>query len=513
MKNSKMKNVFKIFLVLSVLCVSIFAQNTEPKPSAPKSVKIPAIKETTLKTGLKVAVVERKDIPLVTVTLLIKSGAESEEEEKAGLANMTADLLTKGTKTRTATQIAEQMEFLGGSLNSGAGWNSTTVSVNVMADKLDQAMAIMADVALNPAFKQDEIDLLKSQTLDGLTYNLTQPGFLANYVASAYSFYKHPSGGTVASINSISRNDISVFYKEQFIADNAVLIYTGDITAVKAKAISQKYFGKMGNDNGITEIFESPDSMTITQTADSVKENKLKEANQPLVKRVLVVDLPNSGQAAVNFARNMQYNGRVYSDGNGGNTTISRTYFPATVLNSLLGGGYSSRLNQEIRIKRGLSYGAGSSFNWQWYSSDFSTRTQTKNESAAEVAELVTIELKRLSEGEIPEAELNPRRLVLTGGFGRNIETNQGLANAIADLYSFGLPADTLNSYMNNVMSVKDTQIKQFAAENFNGGDIIIVGDYAKFKDDLAKRFPDMKIEVIKADELDITKENLRKSN
>jgi zinc protease len=189
----------------------------------------------------------------------------------------------------------------------------------------------------------------------------------------------------------------------------------------------------------------------------------------------------------------------------------NKNYFPASVLNSLLGGGYSSRLNQEIRIKRGLSYGAGSSFSWRNSASNFGTRTQTKNESAAEVAELVLAEVKKLGSNTATANELVSRKSVLTGNFGRNLETNEGLATAIADLYSFELPTSELNSYTKSVQAVSDSQIRDFAKANLNGGDIIIVGDYAKFKDDLAKRFPNMKVELIKADALDLSKDNLQK--
>lgn len=481
MKKSKfIQNSIKLLCVLSLFGNSVFGQETPPAPTAPKAVSIPAVKEKKMPNGLTVAVVERRTVPLVTVQLLVKSGAESEDSAKAGLANMTASLLTKGTKTRSATQIAEQMEFLGASINTGAGWNNSVVVVNTMADKLDSAMAIMADVVLNPAFKQEEIDLLKSQTLDGLNYNLKQPGFLATYVASKYSFNEHPAGGTPESIKSITRNDVVDFQAANFSPDNSVLIFTGDITDAKANELAQKYFGGWNNQfkskvkSGGTTVTKSPST----------------------IKRILVVDLPNSGQAAVNFSRNLQ--------------NISRTkqeyYFPASVLNSLLGGGYSSRLNQEIRIKRGLSYGAGSSFAWRGGYSNFGTRTQTKNESAAEVAELVTAEIKRLSDSSATAAELTPRKSVLTGNFGRSLETTGGLAAAVADLYSFGLPTGELNTYTNNVQAISDAQIRQFAAENLNGGDLIIVGDYAIFKDDLAKRFPGMKIEVIKAAELDLQK-------
>src|SRR5690606_26544868 len=149
-----------------------------------------------------------------------------------------------GTKTRSATQIAQDVEFLGGSINSGADWNGSYVNITVSSDKLDQAMAILADVVLNPTFPQDELDLLKSQAADGLKYNLSQPGFLANYVASKYSYGEHPAGGTPESIAGITEKDVKDFYLERFQPDMSVLIFTGDVTSQTAGKISNHLFGK-----------------------------------------------------------------------------------------------------------------------------------------------------------------------------------------------------------------------------------------------------------------------------
>jgi zinc protease len=511
MKNSKLKffNFLTAFCILHfAFCLCATAQETPPAPSTPRPAQIPAVKERKLPNNLTVAVVERRNVPLVTVQLLVKSGAEMEDRDKAGLANMTATLLTKGTKNRTATQIAEEMEFLGGSITAGAGWNNSAVTIGAMSGKLDPAMAIMADVVLNPAFKQEEIDLLKTQTLDGLTYNLKQPGFLASYVSSAYSLSEHPTGGTPESLNSFARNDFVDFHKENFEPENSILIFAGDITAAQANALALKYFGKWKNQpKGQSKETLEPPASVITP-ADSVSANRQSE---PLVKRILVVDLPNSGQAAVSFNKIVE-SGRIIWDVKTDRGFTNQIYYPAIVMNSVLGGGYSSRLNQEIRIKRGLSYGAGSSFAWRWYRTNFGTRTQTKNESAAEVAELVLAEIQKLTEGAIADTELTPRKSVLTGNFGRNLETTGGLAGAVADLYSFELSPKELNTYMKNVQSVSDAKIRDFAKRNLTGGDIVIVGDYAKFKEDLTKRFPNISVEVIKADELDLSKENLRKS-
>ncbi|MDQ3801983.1 MAG: insulinase family protein, partial [Acidobacteriota bacterium] len=303
-----------------------------------------------------------------------------------------------------------------------------------------------------------------------------------------YSFGEHPSGGTPASLKAISREDVTAFHAEAFDAGSAVLIFAGDITAAQAESLARKYFGKWENKTkgigGGGSSSNHPGSET------------------PPVRRILVVDLPNSGQAAVNYTKNVS----------GAPRSNNTVYYPASVLNSVLGGGYSSRLNQEIRIRRGLSYGAGSSFAWRSDKANFGARTQTKNESAAIVAELVLAEIKRLTEGSIDAAELTPRKSVLTGNFGRNLETTAGLAAQIGELYSFGLSPSALNAYMNDVQAVTDKQIRDFAGANLTGGDLIIVGDYKIFRDDLAKRFPALKIEVVKADELDLSNENLRRS-
>lgn len=478
--------LFVRLIVSLVFVIPAFGQIPEPGPV--RSVNIPEVKESRLKNGFTIAVVERPGVPIVTARLLLPIGSSSETIKMAGLANLTAQMLTKGTKSRTAEQISEEMEFLGGSINSGAGWNNTAVTINVTSDKLEQAMSILADVVMNPSFPNSELELLKSQIADELKYNLTQPGFLANYAASVYSYGEHPAGGTGASIESFTRENTARFYSETFGPQNAVLIFTGDITVAKAASIAENLFGKWsakekpaGNGSGASEFASG---------------------KKAIVSRLLVIDLPNSGQASVNFFK------RIDGIGRG-----SKEYYPASVLNSLLGGGYSSRLNQEIRIKRGLSYGAGSSFAWKRGSVNFGTRTQTKNESAAEVAELVIGELRRLAETTPTAVELDPRKMVLTGGFGRNIETTNGLAFAVSDLFTFGVPRNVLNAYMPSVNGVSEAQVRDFADKFINGGDMIIVGDYSIFKNDLAKRFPNISIDVVKASELDIESPTLRKGD
>jgi zinc protease len=269
-----------------------------------------------------------------------------------------------------------------------------------------------------------------------------------------------------------------------------VIIFTGDISAADAYKLANRFFGAWKNKLKHNETLPGATASPTTEIPAT-----------STLKRMLVVDVPNSGQASVS------YNKKVES----GRSRFEVNFFPAMVGNSILGGGYSARLNQEIRIKRGLSYGAGSSFSWRYEYANFSTRCQTKNPSAAEVAELTVAEIEKLTGENGTDAEMTARKAVMTGTFGRNFETNFGVSNQIAELLSFELPFGELGTFIANTESVTADNVREFASKNLRGGDIIIVGDYAKFKDDLARRFPTTRIEVIRSTELDLNSVTLRK--
>ena len=501
----RLSELLTLLILIASSNVLLSAQETPPLPSEPRSVSIPAVKEAKLPNGLTVVVVERRASPLVSVRMTFNSGVTSEDIETAGLVKMTTNLLTKGTTTRSASKIANDIEFLGADFSTAVALDSSSITLNVTSDKVGQAMPIFADVIRRASFPASEIKLAKSQAIDELAYNLKQPSFLANYVATVYSFNGNPSSGTPESLKAMKRTDILDFYKNSIDPDGATLLFVGDISPAQALNLARTHFGTWKS--AVRPV--NGDRIEITESAASVQKRKESDREQPLAKRILVIDLPGSGQAAVSFAKQLPFAGRVNWAGK--SAEVSKEFFPGVVMNSLLGGGYSSRLNQEIRIKRGLSYGAGSSITWRAYDARFSTRTQTKNESAPEVADLVLTELRRLGSSEAVSSEIAPRQAALIGDFGRSLETNSSLINGLSDLYDVWLSPDELGSYISNVQSVSSAQIRDFAAQHLNGGDIIIVGDYAKFKDDLAKRFSGMEINVVKADELDLDKKGLRK--
>jgi zinc protease len=458
-------------------------QATPPPPAAPRSGTFPKPVEQTLPNGLRVIVIERKEAPLISAQLLIKNGGEVDPPELSGLADMTANLLTKGTQTRDATQIAQQIESLGGSLDSGARWDSSFANVGVMSSKIPQAMEILADVVRRPTFKSEEVERLRQQYLDNVTLALGDPGSIARFVAARVVFgdspYGHPIGGTTESLTRITAADIVKMHSRFYRPDNAILVIGGDTTAKDAFALATKYFGD----------WEKPATPLPTLEA--------KESTAGKAGRVVVIDKPDAGQAAVFLAR----------------TGINRKdtdYFRGIVSNSVLSG-YSGRLNQEIRIKRGLSYGAGSVLDTRRDVGPFLASAQTKNESGAVVADLLMGEISRLSSAPPADVELTPRKAVLIGGFSRNLETANGLVAQVASLALHGMGLDEINRYINNVQAITPTDIQKFAGTRLDAktSNIIIVGNAKAFLPELQKKYPN--VEVIPVAELDLNTALLRK--
>jgi len=209
-----------------------------------------------------------------------------------------------------------------------------------------------------------------------------------------------------------------------------------------------------------------------------------------------VIDMPDAGQASVVVGRP-------------GIRRADPTYTHALVANSILGGGYSSRLNQEIRIKRGLSYGAGSSFDPRVDVGPFTARTDTKNESAAEVAGILVAEMGRLAGADVPDTEITPRKAALIGDFAQTLETTSGIVDAISALALYGLPLSDINRYISGVQAVTAEQVRKFAGSNLAGpANVVIVGDSKQFLEPLKKQFGD--VEVIAAGDLDLNSPTLR---
>lgn len=462
-------------------------QETPPPPAQPRQVNFPKPSEKTLSNGLRVIFVERPGTSLATALMLIKNGGEVDPPQMAGLADLTANLVAKGTTKRTAPQIAEAIEALGGQIDYGARWDASQVNVNVASSKIAPAMEILSDVVRRPTFKDEEIERQRQQTLDELSLSLADPGELARKVASRVVFgdtpYGHPLNGTPESIARIKREDIVRLHSTYYRPDNAILVIGGDLGSADAFKLAEQYFGDWAKPSAPLPSSADKDSATAKKTGQ----------------RVVVIDMEHAGQAAVVLTRT-------------GLKRADPDFFRGIVTNSVLGGGYSARLNQEIRIKRGLSYGADSALDVRRNIGPFIAVTQTKNESGAEVASLLMTELTKLSSDSIPDTELTPRKAALIGNYARQLETTEGMVTQIASLALYGLNLDEINSYIKNVEGVKADEIQKFAGARLDAktADIIIVGKASDFLPELRKRFPN--VEVIPEDELDLNTATLRKT-
>ncbi|WP_066682507.1 M16 family metallopeptidase [Sphingomonas sp. CCH9-E2] len=451
-----------------------------PVPGAPVSPTIPTAAESKLANGMRLIVVEKRDLPIVTATVVAPAGGTRDPAGKAGTASLAAALLTKGTTTRSAEQIAQQIESLGGSIGAGADWDAAFATVTVKADQVEPALTVLADVARNPAFAQEELDRARKQTVDGVTVQLKDPAALAGIAASRAVFgsraYGNMLSGTPTSLPRITRDDVASAYARAWSPDQSALVVVGDIAAKDATALAQKLFGdwKPGN---------------VTYVAAPVT-----AAPKP---RVIVVDLPEAGQAGVVVARP-------------GIARTDKDFYAAQVANATLGVGFTSRLNREIRIKRGLAYGAGSSVDARRSPGIVTASTQTKNPSAPEVVKLIAEEMAKLGTAPVPAAELDSRKAVLIGGFGRRIERTDGIAGALADYVADGVPLGTLQSYIPSIQSVDPAAVQAAAKKVLDpaSASIVVVGDAKTFVDELRKTYP--QLEVIPATALNLDSATLK---
>ncbi|ATC26439.1 insulinase family protein [Caulobacter vibrioides] len=446
-----------------------------PAVAAPVPAVMPTPAEKTLANGLRVIVAKSSELPLITSTLTVKGGASSDPAGLAGTSSLTSELLTEGTATRSATQVARETEALGANLAAGSGWEAASLTLSVTANNADQAMAIMADVAQNPAFKAEELDRVRAETLDGLSVAFQRPGSLASFATSpvlyAGSAYGHVAGGTPGSLPKIKREDLAKTHAAYWRPDNAVLVVTGNLSPEAGFALAEKAFG------GWKKPATPPPTPPAAPTG-----------YQP---RNVVIDLPGTGQAAVVLAKPAI-------------TRADPSYYQGVVANTVLGVGFSSRLNQEIRIKRGLSYGAGSSLTPQGQFGGFSARVQTKNPSAGEVISLTRAELSRLANEPASVGELAARKSVLVGGFGRDLGTSEGLAGILGNLAVYGVPLTEIQSYAAKVEAVTPQQVQAFAKTKLDPAQmsVIVAGDAKAMGEALTKVAPNAT--VIPAAKLDL---------
>jgi len=428
------------------------------QPSVPKF----PTEEFLLPNGLRLVVVPNHEIPYATATLGILSGAWT--EAKPGTATMAASMITKGTASHSAAELAEELEFNAISLSGGASIDVASVFAQSVTDKFDIAIKLMAEVVRTPTFPEKELEILRQQQLMGLMIQAKTPEYAADRELRKRIFGSHPYSRTAVGepgdIQALQVEDLKGWWSTFVRPDTAVLYIAGDIEPAAARDLASKYFGDWNVD------VEKPALM-------------VPPLPEPQSTQIYLVDRPGSVQSQI----------RV---GAQGITRKDNDYFPTVVLSQIFGGSFSSRLNKAIRVEKGLTYGARGGWNAQRFAGSFNVSTFTKNPSTADTLKLILSEVERL-EGAPPETtEADNAKSYLVGSFAGNRETPGAVVGDLWLIEYAGLPKDYLTRFLSGVSETTVDRLHQVAGRLIDKDRlvIVVVGEAAAVQSDLEKIAP-----------------------
>ena len=458
---------------------ALSAREFPPEVPPPKPLVLPTPQVRELPNGLKVIVIERHSLPLVTLRLVVRSGAEADPPELAGTAQLAAGLLSQGTARRSARDIAEAVDFIGGSLETGAEWDSTFASLTVLADHTELAFDLLADVVLHPAFAPTEIERKRRQTLSALEVVRDDPDYLADTVFNLLVFsgtpYGHPVDGTEESVRRIAARDLQAFHEEYYRPSNCVLAAVGDITADQALTMAGKSFGSWE-----ARLLRPRFAGVVTTTH---------------TRRMVVIDKPDAVQTEI----------RV------GNLAIRRDspdYFAVTVANQILGGPAANRLFKALRTQQGLTYGASSDLLCRQMLGTWLAKTSTRTSESARSVQQVLEEMQHLRDQSLTMAELRTAQSYLVGHMALEFESSDDVAAQFLELLVHDLPLDYWARFPHKIQAVGADEVLR-ATQRYLDPErnvIVLVGSAAGFSRELDKLGP---YTVIPLRDLDLASPNL----
>ncbi len=404
------------------------------------------VKKMMLDNGLKVLVVERHKLPVVMVTVGIKAGSLIEPENKAGLANLVAELLTAGTERRTASEINEEIEFVGGSLGASGGNDYITVTLSILKKDISLGFDLLSDIILNPTFPNEELKKKINRIKGSLKAREEDPGYIASKAFLKEVFGSHPYGrlieGTEESLNRIERSDLLSFHRANYAPNNSIMSVVGNITLDEVKRLLREYFS-----NWRYRDIKSP---AVLKTSNKKK------------KKTIIIDKELT-QANIIL-------------GHIGVSRDNTDYYAISVMNYILGGGgFASRLMQNIREDKGLVYDIYSFFNANKYGGSFQISFQTKNSSANIAIGEVLKEIKRIRSMPVSDTELRDAKAFLTGSFPMRIETSRRIANFLVAVEYYGLGINYIDKYPGYINSVTKEDVLKVAREYLDPENFILV--------------------------------------
>jgi predicted Zn-dependent peptidase len=418
----------------------------------PPSLRLAPIQHLKLSNGLPVLLCERHAVPIVQMNIVVRAGSVNDPTGKPGLASMTAAMMMEGAGTRNALALAEAVEYLGASITVSAGYHTFGLSLNTPVARLDSALALLADVTLRPAFPPAELDRKRQERLTSLLQWRDEPRMLASVAFSRAVFGTHPyaipSIGTEQSLRSFTPADLREFHSGYIGANAACIVVVGDVNGKTLIPRLEVAFGKWKPVKPAQPLLAP-----IAQVAG---------------RRVLLIDKPGAPQTEIRI-------------GCVGLPRRTDDYYSAVVMNTILGGSFSSRLNQNLREKHGYTYGAGSRFDFRQLPGPFlaSAAVQTA------VTDSSLIEFMQELRGiltQAPQTDLDRARNYVALSFPGDFQTDSQIAVQIEDLFIYDLPDDTFNRYIDRILAVSRDDVNRVALKTINPDNlvIVVVGDRAQ---------------------------------
>lgn len=433
----------------------VIAQDEPPPPLDSNEFNFPTITENTLDNGLEVVVIEQPNMPIISLDVYFAGGSTAAPQDLPGVAGITGQLITRGAATHSAQDIAGAIEQVGGAVGSGGGSDSLQVGVFALIEDKDLAFELLADMTLHASFPENEVERERAEWISGLEASLAEPGFVAGRTFGRTLYAGHPYGNpyTFESLEAISRDDIVAFYESRRQPDNAVLIIAGAITTEEGLAYAERHFADWQG------------------AADAVNYPDLQEQSG---QQILLVDRPGSTQA--NFIL-----------GNIGIQGASMDYFPARVMNHVLGGTFSSRLVQNIREEKGYTYSIGSGFSYPADTGRFIVTAAVRNDVIAATLEEIFAEIERIQTEPLTDEEIDDARDGIVGEWVFGLETYQDFVEVVASYKIRGVELDRLNKWLGHIKDVSTDDVLDIANSYIHPEDfiIVVVGDASEIQEQL----------------------------
>ena len=429
---------------------------TRPQPGQSRKYHFPKFEIQSLDNGIRVMIAPVRKLPVVTVLAVIDATAVAEPNGKEGLAELTAQALRDGTPEIDGTRLVLELERLGTSLEAGADWDSTVASMTVLRDKLDEAFKLFSDVIISPAFRAEDIDRLRSERLAERLQILDEPRGLAEesfarFLYADGSRFAEPMSGSSESVTAIGREDVVQFHGANYTPDATTIIVAGDVSAHDGMALVENAFGKWSGKR------EPKTNATDRQGNAAIGSQ--------------IVSKADAAQAELRI----------------GHVGVPRShpdYFSIVVMNAVLGGLFSSRINLNLREAHGYTYGASSYYDWRRQAGPFVISTAVQTEVTGNAITEILKEIDRMRAEEIDESELSLATSYLDGVFPIRYETTAAIAAALANMVTFELPRDYYDSYRSRIRAVTTADVLRAAKEHVNPErlQVMVVGDTAALK-------------------------------